>query len=679
MRQRAGERTRCRLLKTRRQQLAARCCGVKPNECRDKSRAASKNARGLTVRANGKRTALYESIWYDLNSDGELTANELKASSYSWTYDDVGRLTDEALDHWDDTFDQTDSFAFDLTGNRTRLERDHGNNGVDQVITYDFDANDRLLDEILDDLVDNSKDTTTTYAYDHTQQTSKTVTAASQTVSKQVFGYNLQGRMSSVVNEGYTSGTLSSRERTSYSYDSKSFRVELVTESGTATGTIANETWTLESSTSFLADAHNHTGYTQTIREVKTNADGTTETRDYTFGHDEIAQRVVSRDSSGTITSDQTHIFGHDGHGSVRILYDLAVAVSPIVQAMTFSAYGELLALHNNAGASRATTSRFSSLGYSGEHFDAAAQQQYLRARFYNPATGRFNRLDPFAGNMQDPQSLHKYAYVHGDPIGGTDPSGESVLASVSISVAIGGTIGAISGGAVAFNLGYDFDDPEFWLTLATGAIVGGLLGNAAIGGAAIVPILSTQSFYLLPALFAAGYFSIGFATSIRNPTASESNKIRDAVVFIGSVPGFYQDYSFLTQRGLFGPEFTFQVTDNLNADFYGKAFPHQNDTMVLRRDALDLPAPILASLIIHESVHDRQSIGTRLRDVWREPPAYSKQSQFMRAIGASGTQSQIAANLTSAGYTIYPVLQHWLTDQAQSFQTYGTPNPAVT
>ncbi len=411
-------------MKTRRQQLAARCCGVKPNECRDKSRAASKNARGLTVRADGKRTALYEFTWYDLNSDNVVDSGELKTNTYDWSYDDVGRLTDEALDHWDDTFDQTDSFTFDLTGNRTRLERDHGNDGVDQVITYDFDANDRLLNEILDDLVDNSKDTTTTYAYDHTQQTSKTVTAASQTVSKQVFGYNLQGRMSSVINEGYTSGTLSSRERTSYSYDSKSFRVEATTETGTATGTIANETWTLESSTSFLADAHNHTGYTQTIREVKTNADSTTETRDYTFGHDEIAQRVVTRDDQGQVTNDQTHIFGHDGHGSVRILYDLAVAVAPIVQAMTFTAYGELLALHNTAGAPLATTARLSSLGYSGEHFDSAAQQQYLRARFYSPTTGRFNRLDPFAGNMQDPQSLHKYAYVHGDPIQGIDPSG---------------------------------------------------------------------------------------------------------------------------------------------------------------------------------------------------------------------------------------------------------------
>jgi hypothetical protein len=50
---------------------------------------------------------------------------------------------------------------------------------------------------------------------------------------------------------------------------------------------------------------------------------------------------------------------------------------------------------------------------------------QYLRARYYDPSTGTFNRLDPFAGNMQDPQSLHKYLYVHGDPIQGIDPNGK--------------------------------------------------------------------------------------------------------------------------------------------------------------------------------------------------------------------------------------------------------------
>jgi uncharacterized protein RhaS with RHS repeats len=48
----------------------------------------------------------------------------------------------------------------------------------------------------------------------------------------------------------------------------------------------------------------------------------------------------------------------------------------------------------------------------------------YLRARYYNPATGRFLSRDPLDGNTIDPQSLHKYLYAGGDPINRIDPSG---------------------------------------------------------------------------------------------------------------------------------------------------------------------------------------------------------------------------------------------------------------
>jgi RHS repeat-associated protein len=61
---------------------------------------------------------------------------------------------------------------------------------------------------------------------------------------------------------------------------------------------------------------------------------------------------------------------------------------------------------------------------YSGEQFDSKIGQQYLRARYYDPATGIFNRLDPFFGNLDDPQSLHKYLYTYADPVNGIDPSG---------------------------------------------------------------------------------------------------------------------------------------------------------------------------------------------------------------------------------------------------------------
>ena len=69
------------------------------------------------------------------------------------------------------------------------------------------------------------------------------------------------------------------------------------------------------------------------------------------------------------------------------------------------------------------------SILYSGEQTDASGLQ-YLRARYYDPATGRFNRLDPFAGNNSDPQSLHKYLYTTGDPINLIDPSGRVGIVS---------------------------------------------------------------------------------------------------------------------------------------------------------------------------------------------------------------------------------------------------------
>ncbi len=74
----------------------------------------------------------------------------------------------------------------------------------------------------------------------------------------------------------------------------------------------------------------------------------------------------------------------------------------------------------------------------------------YLRARWYDATTGRFNRLDPFFGNLTDPQSLHKYAYVHGDPIQGIDPTGEFFgIAAIGVGALLGNVaLRGFSGGA---------------------------------------------------------------------------------------------------------------------------------------------------------------------------------------------------------------------------------------
>ena len=406
------------------------------------------------VRSDGKRTSATESFWFDENEDGVRDASEVKTTTTSWSYDNSGRLADEVLDHWDDAFDQTESFNYDLTGNRTQLDRDKGNDGtIDEAITYTYDANDRLLDEVLDSIVD-TNDTTTTYTYDQTQQTSKGVerTIDQLPVSAQQFTYNLQGRMASVVNEGFdSSGVLISRERTGYEYDSRSFRVELTNQTDTA----LDGNFTLSSTTEFLASHRNKTGYAQKLRESKFDVNGNLIKKiDYTFGDDEITQRVREFDAGGSVTSDQTLVFGHDGHGSVRVLYELAGTATTIVQAFTFSAYGQMIALHNSVAQSIAVSGRLSSTGYSGETFDTASRQQYLRARYYNPANGRFNRLDPFIGSDNEPQSLHKYAYGHGDPIQGVDPTG-------LITVRLGTGFSFVAFGAGPIRWGGGVSTPE--------------------------------------------------------------------------------------------------------------------------------------------------------------------------------------------------------------------------
>jgi RHS repeat-associated protein len=75
---------------------------------------------------------------------------------------------------------------------------------------------------------------------------------------------------------------------------------------------------------------------------------------------------------------------------------------------------------------------------YRGEQYDADLGLYYLRARYYNPATGRFLSRDPEDGKATDPASLHKYLYANGDPVNMADPTGrgtewESFLLSAAI------------------------------------------------------------------------------------------------------------------------------------------------------------------------------------------------------------------------------------------------------
>ncbi|MDE6102971.1 MAG: hypothetical protein K2F60_00405, partial [Oscillospiraceae bacterium] len=64
---------------------------------------------------------------------------------------------------------------------------------------------------------------------------------------------------------------------------------------------------------------------------------------------------------------------------------------------------------------------------YCGEYYDKETATVYLRARNYNPSTGRFISRDSFAGKNEEPLSLNLYTYCHNNPILHTDPTGHSI------------------------------------------------------------------------------------------------------------------------------------------------------------------------------------------------------------------------------------------------------------
>ena len=118
-----------------------------------------------------------------------------------------------------------------------------------------------------------------------------------------------------------------------------------------------------------------------------------------------------------------------DGLGSTRALTD---ETGIITDTYDYSAYGELIDSTGNTE---------NSYRYTGEQYDSSLGNYYLRARYYDPSAGRFTQMDTFQGWMDDPITLHKYAYGNMDPVNHTDPSGYFSLGSLSAGMNIAGVL----------------------------------------------------------------------------------------------------------------------------------------------------------------------------------------------------------------------------------------------
>ncbi|BES63691.1 hypothetical protein SANA_01300 [Gottschalkiaceae bacterium SANA] len=65
---------------------------------------------------------------------------------------------------------------------------------------------------------------------------------------------------------------------------------------------------------------------------------------------------------------------------------------------------------------------------YAGEYYDKDAELYYLRARHYNPSTGRFVSEDTYLGDYNQPSTLNLYTYCINNPLSYVDPSGHRIM-----------------------------------------------------------------------------------------------------------------------------------------------------------------------------------------------------------------------------------------------------------
>lgn len=154
--------------------------------------------------------------------------------------------------------------------------------------------------------------------------------------------------------------------------------------------------------------------------------------------------RLLERD-----TQDETYSYLFDGHGDITALTD---KLGNVLKDYSYDPYGNALAKSSapKSYSKQADKDYNNPFQYCGEYSDGETGFYYLRARFYDPAIGRFLSEDTYRGQATNTLSLNLYTYCEGNPVKYTDSNGHNaILIGLGIGTAICPGIGTIIGAVI--------------------------------------------------------------------------------------------------------------------------------------------------------------------------------------------------------------------------------------
>lgn len=389
----------------------------------------SSNANGLSVDYNydalGHLSRVIDNHFSAGTTEYAYDANgNLASVAYpngvetSYAYNSLNRLTNLSTTKSGATLA---GYAYTLgpTGNRLSVTEAGG-----RQVNYSYDALYRLTGETMSGGSGGGPNGTINYTYDavgNRLQRNSSVAG----LTNRTYTYDANDRLTTDVYDA--NGNTAGSNGSAYAYD---FEDHLTSINGGAVLIAYDGDGNRVSKTAggvttrYLVDDNSPTGRAQVAEEIV----GGVVQRAYTYGHNLISQNQLI---GGAWT---VSFYGYDGHGSVRFLTNGAGAVT---DAYTYDAFGNLLAV------SGTTPNDYL---YGGEQLDSNIGLYYLRARYLNPASGRFWTADSYEGLIHDPASLHKYLYANGDPVNKIDPSGNqaTTVAELDFTTALMEAIGRI-------------------------------------------------------------------------------------------------------------------------------------------------------------------------------------------------------------------------------------------
>jgi|GEM_PF-1336769 len=302
---------------------------------------------------------------------------------------------------------------------------------------YTYNGNDWLLSSSAEPVI---------YTYDSSgNRTSQTINAVATT-----FNYDNDNRLVSSTepaaytsdNNGNMTGRVSGGVGTSFMYDYDNRLTRQTTDLsivGHAYDGLGNRTARYEdrSATRYVLDRG------RGMSHVLCETDGSGNIIAYYIHGPEVVGRIGSDGSQRYYHTDQI--------GSVVALTE---ANQTITDRYAYTSFGI------SAGREGVTPNPFTYVGGLGVMAEPDGMY-FMRARFYDAASGRFVNKDPVEGPLWDVQGLHKYVYCKDDPMSSVDPTGTFQWDTLNAGLTqVGmGTLGFASGllGTV-FSIHYEGD-----------------------------------------------------------------------------------------------------------------------------------------------------------------------------------------------------------------------------